>query len=305
MTFLTCKPKNLENISNPFYSIKNKNEISVSAEIPDDLTENEVNNLVEFLTEKIIIYLKIKYRVSFENNIKENKWLSFTIDKGNKIIENTLLLANFYQYNSWVKIRSNIYDQYLKMPISHLIGKIIDFYNDGENDVFYVVWCSESLHQIPEPIIKKCFRRKISPLGTYIQSDMILPIDFFENSYDLSRSQTNLLKPYLMEKFESEFKTVFSELETMGSKSSEEIWEKFFENAIQENREIFLNKAKQTCKLISVSGSDDKNGVWVEVEINSNRYINSLNEFSSILSTDKFKRIFEFYLLWSTYFFHS
>ncbi len=305
MAFLTCKPKNLENISNPFYFIQNKNEISVSIEIPDDLTENEVNNLVEFLSEKIFVFFKNKYNVSFDNDSKTNSWLSFTIVNGNKTTENTLLLANFYQYNSWVKIRSDIYDQYLKMPISHLKGKIIDFYNDGENDVFFIVWSSESLLQIPESNIKKCLRRKISPLGTYIQSDMILPIDFFENSSDLSRSQTNLLKPYLMEKFESEFKTVFSELEIMSFNNSEEIWENFFENVIQENREIFLYKAKQTWKLISVSGSDEKNGVWVEVAINSKRYLYPLNEFSNILSLDNIKRIFEFYLVWSNFFFHS
>lgn len=305
VAYLICKPINLDNESNPFFFIQNKKEISVSSEFPDELIENEINNLIDFLKEKIIIYIKNKYGVSIENNIKKNEWLSFTINKGNKTIENTLLLANFYQYNSWVKIRANIYDQYLKMPISNLIGKIIDFYNDGENDVFYIIWSNKSLQQIPEQIIKKCFRRKISPLGTYIQSDMILPIDFHENSSDLSISQMNLLKPYLMEKFESEYKTVFSWSEKTVSQNSEEIWEKFFENVILENGDIYLYKEKQNCKLISISGSDEKNGVWVVVEISLNRYIYPLNEFSSILSPDKLKRIFDFYLIWSIFYFNS
>lgn len=305
VAYLICKPINLDNESNPFFFFQNKKEISVSSEIPDELTENEINYLIEFLTEKITIYLVNKYCVSIENNYKKNEWLSFKIAKDNIKIEKTLLLANFYQFNSWVKIRANIYDQYLKMPISHFIGKILDFYNDGKNDVFYIVWSSESLQHIPTNNIRKCFRRKISPLGTYIQSDMILPINFHENAFDLSISQMNLLKPYLMEKFESEFKTVFSELEKTGPKNSEEIWEKFFNKVIQENREIYIYKEKQSYKLISVSGSDEKNGVWVEVEINSKRYTYPLNEFSRIFSPDNLQNIFEFYLLWSTYFFHS
>jgi hypothetical protein len=295
--YLICKPKNLESESNPFFSIQNKNDISVSSEIPDDLTENEMNSLIEFLTDKIIIYLKNKYGVSIENNYKKNEWLSFTISKNNKTIEKTLLLANFYQFNSWVKIKANIYDQYIKIPISHFKGKIIDFYNDGEKDVFYIVWCSESLQQIPEPVLKKCFRRKISPLGTYIQSDMIFPISFHENSSDLSVSQMNLLKPYLLEKFEGEYKTVFSVFENTSVINSEEIWEKFFENEIQNNKEISLYKGKQNCKLISISGSDEKNGVWVEIEIYSKRYISPLNEFSSIVSQNNLKRNFENYLI--------
>jgi len=303
--YILCVPKNLEDESNPLHSVGNKNKISVSVEIPDDLTEIESSELFIFLTEKIIFFLNNKFHVHFDVDHNWNEWLTFKIEKGKKTNDNTFLLSNYYQFGSWVKIRSGIFDQNLNMPISNLKGKIIDFYNDGENDVFFILWCSESLRSIPEEKIKKCIKRKISPLGIYLQSDMVLPIFYYENPKDILISQIKLLKPYILEKFEKEFYLVFSDYDKTAFENSNQIWEHFFENLILDNSDLYLKRGKQDYKLLKISGSDEKNGVWVEVENRSKTYLFPLNDFSKIISHNKFQGIFDFYLYWSIYFFSS
>ena len=153
-----------------------------------------------FFKQKFVAIINNKIDRDLNSEIDPDLWLELKvvshIDSNSEILH----LSNFFQFNSWVKICSNTYDQFLKMPISNFIGRIIDFYNDGENDVFYIEWSSNSLENFSDPNLKKCIKRKVSPFGTFITSDMVLPINYTENIQQLKRNQIKILRTFFYRK---------------------------------------------------------------------------------------------------------
>ena len=129
------------------------------------------------------------------------------------------------------KNRGEVFDYYLRIPISNFIGRIIDFYNDGERDIFYIQWSNQSLSQISENSIQKCINNKIPPFGSYISHDMVLPINFSETPFLADKKQMELLKPYFLDKFEDEYFSVFGKINQDGFPY--QIWEHFFVNLLQ------------------------------------------------------------------------
>lgn len=280
-------------------------DFSISIQIPNNLSKNDLDDLLIFLKIKFSSIINKKINRALEANIDTDVLLDLKYCNHVENKTELLYLSNFFQFNSWVKVCSNTYDQFLKMPISNLIGRIIDFYNDGENDVFYIEWSSTSLEHLTDSTLRKCIRKKVTPFGTFIESDLVLPVNYTENIQKLKQNQINLFKPYIPDKFELEYNAVFNLQSSSANLYPDQIWANYFENVLYNEKEIDLFFNDQPARLITITGSDEKNGIWVEVESESKRYIRPLNEFTNISTPGFIKQVFNFYLFWSTYFFRS
>lgn len=300
MAYLICSLNNESITTDQNYLELIQHHFPFTVEIPDDLNQNEINELSIFFSNVKRDYLK--RNISFEKvaltNIEDN--FCFNISNDNPPNTNPLQLSNYFRYNNWVKIRQETFDDYLRIPISNFVGKIIDFYNNGEKDVFYIQWNHQSLSQISEKNIHKCINNKISPFGSYISNDMVLPIYFSETPFLVEEKQMELLKPYFIKKFEVEYNSVFGKKNT--DDFSYQIWEHFFDNLLQNEHEIHLIKNRSEFRVISISGSDEKNGVWVEVTNANKKFVIPLNSFKKIKTSLTIENYFAFYKFWSIFF---
>ncbi|PKN86084.1 MAG: hypothetical protein CVU46_08955 [Chloroflexi bacterium HGW-Chloroflexi-8] len=303
MVFLTCTLNESILINSNYFEIL-RNHFPFIFEIPEDCNQSEFDELTKFFSEEISVILKneIGLEKFHSTNIDQNFTFKISTKISTDIPPDTIPtnLSKFFRFNKWVKIRDEVFDYYLRIPISNFVGRIIDFYNDGDKDIFYIQWSCQSLDKISQQSIQKCLNKKISPFGTYISKDFILPINFSEPPFLIEKKQMDLLKPFFKNKFEDEYNSVFD------NKNQDDfpyqIWERFLDNLFRTENNINLIKNKSEFRIVSIAGSDEKNGVWVEVMNTNQRFVAPLNSFLKIKTSLLIERFFVFYKYWSTYF---
>ena len=73
----------------------------------------------------------------------------------------------------YCKIRN--FDRSLKQNIGEMTGIIVDFFSDGQEDIFKIRFGIQALSGFSEKNMKCLIERKISPFYTYLSPDQILP----------------------------------------------------------------------------------------------------------------------------------
>jgi len=271
------------------------NNRTFSIHIPNDLSSDEIRNLVQAADERFLRRKEIQDVRS--NPINSSTYYTITNDELPNVC--VIELSHFYIYDNWVSIRSGVFDRYLRLNISHFIGRIADFYNDNDQDVFFIKWDTTTLNRIPILKIRQLLKRKISPFGTFVSTDLILPVKKPEKSLDAEQKQLEIYRNHLPKKFELEFQTVFNGFSNQLKVSVFRTWENYLQNFIlNENHISCLTKSMTKALITAIAGSDEKNGVWVELKTNNNSIIIPLNDVEDILLNPIFEKMFHFYQHW-------
>ncbi len=282
-----------ENLSHEW---RNKN---FSIRIPEDLSSDEINAVFYAAKENLL--------TNTGNPLQESKQLNdvivYTIEEVSIPNAQILELSHFYTFNKWVSIRSGVYDRYLHLNSSHYSGRITDFYNDGEQDIFFIKWSKDSLERIPATKLQHLFRNYISPFGSYVFPDLILPLIHSEELLEFEQKQLEIYRAYLPVKFEDNFRVVFGETSYNRKKPNYIIWEDFFQKFLQAEGIVHCKyKHAQDSRLVDVAGADEKVGVWVELLSEGKTNIIPLADVQEVQSSVNIENVFQFYLHWVNYF---
>ena len=116
-------------------------------------------------------------------------------------------------------------------------------------------------------------------------------------------SGSNLLK-YAPEKIKSYWNNPQNHNYYDQQKPIFEYWENLLNNRFDDQNEItgttFQN---ETVKILSIAGSDEKNGVWINIRINEKELIIPLSNIRRISTPFKFNYDLKIYNYWASFFF--
>ncbi len=285
-----------DGLENPNPGWRNK---KYSIRIPEDLSTDEINALVKAAKEN----LSKNTGIQLQETSHSNDAFNYTIAEEPYPDAPILELSRFYTYNKWVSIRSGVYDSYLHLNSSHFVGRITDFYSDGEQDIFFIKWSKDSLAKIPVIKLQHLVRRNISPFGSYVSPDLILPMKHSEALIESEKKQLEIYRTYLPKKFETEFHVVFEETPSTRDKPNYIIWEDFFRKFLHAERIVHCaEKHSQDSILVDVAGAEEKIGVWVELESEGKTTIIPLADVQEVQSNGNIEKFFHFYHHWVKYF---
>jgi hypothetical protein len=276
-------------------------ELSLTIEIPDDLSQTELEEIQKFFSADLRARLmesgctKQKMDLSTGDAFQARILTELPAGKQSK------QLSHYYRYNSWVKIREEVFDSVLRIQIGDFIGKILDFYGGDKEDIFYVQWSAQSLVKITDQNLMKCIAKKISPFGTYIGSELLIPIQFAEEPGTTEKQRKEMLTPTFLKKYENEFNQVFNN-SASSSEFSYQTWEDYLTKLLASKEPITVLHNKINYQMTGIAGSDEKNGVWVELTDTEHTLIMPLNEIRKVSAPQKISKIFSFYNYWSVFF---
>ncbi len=302
MTYLVANLINPGNFQLESGSNKNISQYQVAIKLPEDFTSAEISDLEQVL--KAELMKKIDNSAIIINST-DNDLLTSQIEvKAQKSINfKALDLSHFFRFNNWVKIRSGVYDRYLKMNSSNFIGRIVDFFNDGKQDIFYILWSKETLNSVPTVKLQRLMTKKVSPFGTYVSTDLITPIVFYEEEVQIQEKQMEIFYTQIKNKYSTEFDGVFGENLDNSPSQLERIWELFFTQLISNNHPLkcFYGSAKEY-QISSISGGDQKTGLWVELSFAEKNQIVPLCDLDGIKDNKDVGAYLAFYKSWANIF---
>lgn len=302
MSYLVAKLIHTDSVKLKSDSKQNLNRFQIAIRLPEDFTSAELHDLEEVLRRKLIN--DIKCSEDFINSA-DIQFLNSNIDVITQKTINfkALDLSHFFRFNNWVKIRSGVYDRYLKMNSSNFIGRIVDFYNDGEQDIFYILWSKETLESLQFAKLQRLMTKKISPFGTYVSTDLITPIVYQEDETLLQRKQLEIFYTQIANKYSNEYDKVFGASESNTDIETEVMWEHYFSQLLSVNKPVFcfFGSAREY-QISDIVGGDQKTGVWVELSYAEKNQIVPLSDLDGIKENKEFSAFLAFYKYWAKIF---
>ena len=199
----------------------------------------------------------------------------------------------FYKFNNWVKIRSNVYDGYLKTNVSGFTGRIINFFSGDNQDVYQIALSGESLSRISKGKLKSIAKR-VSPFYTYLEPDYLLPIIPPNDQQNNQKFEilSNLVSPRIG--------LIPDEMNTFKLKDFSEIinnWKSFFEGFFNNDQvskiRTFDNKIYVWT---GIHSADESFGIWGNFENNDEVRLFPLSDIKEIINDEKLSRYFHQYL---------
>lgn len=273
-------------------------------QVPDDLNDTEMSDWDE------LIHHEFKTRFDrdpqfFDKSTRE-AFPEFVTDRNDIPASfSEISTDHFFRYGNWVKVRSGVYDRYLKMHIGNFIGQVVDFYTDYSDDIFYIQWASEFLQRIPTRKVSRLIGVDISPFGTYVSSNLILPIFHEEDQAESNDAKLAVFLQHLPSKHHPIFDQLFQSDPIKSNRPLESIWEAFWHELITRMQPIEVHLPGQRIGLLmDTAGSDDKCGVWVLAAESGNELILPMLDLLDIEQRENLPEILEFYRLWANLFLH-
>ncbi|PKO18357.1 MAG: hypothetical protein CVU39_02660 [Chloroflexi bacterium HGW-Chloroflexi-10] len=210
---------------------------------------------------------------------------------------NSMTLQNFYHYLSSIIVRAGTIDEFTNIDISNYTGKIVDFFADGDDPIFFIEWDLITLNKFSKSVIDKLLNKGISPFVTFLSSQDLLP-----GPIDLSYQRNE------RKQFEHLFpgQKIFEGIKNSDSQftwvSTAAKWELYFSNLLSlysSQSIICVTKQRKKIKLKEITGSDDKLGVWCVVETENNLKITLLQDILRILSPMEINLPLKQYKYWA------
>ena len=212
-------------------------------------------------------------------------------------------LSMYYQFNDWIIVRNGVYDQSLKQNIELFEAKIVDFFNDGEKDVFFIKWGENALNRISKKKIQSLIQNGVSPFDTYINSDQVLPYRKLGPDRDLSIIHMEIFLDYA----HKIFKDYLEDPENLFLHQKQQLtfinWEYHFHEKFNKQKPtIASNYQKENFKIINTAGSDEKNGVWISIDRKGQELVIPLIDVERIITPVFFKNDLKIYHYWASFF---
>ena len=272
-------------------------------QIQSDLTRIEINYLLKYFSERIFFELNEICDYGFFKALNPETIFDFEIINNEKQINSCSDLSMYYQFNDWIIVRNGIYDQSLKQNIGLFEAKIVDFFNDGEKDVFFIKWGENALNQISNKKIHSLIQNGISPFDTYINSDQVLPYRKQGTDRDLSVIHMEVFAKFA----HKNFKEYWDDPENLYFQNNQQLtvvnWEHHFHEIFNKQKNtIATDYQNENIKINNTAGSDDKNGVWISIDRKGQELIIPLMDVKSILTPVFFKKDLKIYQYWASFF---
>jgi len=255
--------------------------------LPEDINQSELNILSLVIPDLISTDASYKLISTKQPTIRENIPDNL----------NSLTLQNFYHYLSSIIVRDGTIDEFTNIDISNYTGKIVDFFADGDDPIFFIEWDLITLNKFSKSVINKLLNKGISPFTTFLSSQDLLPGPIDLSNQRNERKQFELLFPG---------QNVFKEIENLNSRfpwlSTAAKWELYFSNLLSSYSSqsiTCVTKQRKKIKLIEITGSDDKLGVWCMVETDNNLKITLLQDILRILSPMEINYPLKQYKYWA------
>ncbi len=299
---LTPDPDLLETVMDTF-RIKNFADY-ICFSIPEDFNESDFLLLTNFLKTKVFKNIKISTTYGQTNQFLNDDRIKFELLDIRDDSKICVDLSIYYQYMDWIIIRSEIFDRSFKQNIGGMKGIIVDFYSNGQEDIFKINFGTQALSQFSENKLKYLIERKISPFYTYLSSDQILP-SIKSDSYDhMQDSQALTLVKYAPEKIKSHWENPQNRCYYVKQKQIFEYWESLLSTRFTEqNHLIGTTFQNENVRILSIAGSDDKNGVWINIEKNEKELIIPLSNIRRISTPINCNFDLKIYNYWASFFF--
>ena len=257
---ITPHPDLIEIVKDTF-QLKNDTDY-ICFSIPPDFDQNDIYHITNFFRTKVFKNIKNPSKNIHINQILSNDQIFIEILDIKDKPQNCLDLSIYYQYMDSIIVRSGILDQSLKQNIGEMTGVIVDFFSDGQEDIFKIRFGIQALSGFSENKLKFLIERKISPFYTYLSPDQILPSGEHDSEVSIQERQVQTLLKYAPEKIKSYWDSPLNNIFYDEQKPIFEYWENFLRNRFDNQNEItgttFQN---ETVKILSTAGSDEKNGV--------------------------------------------
>jgi hypothetical protein len=270
---------------------------------PKGFNQNDFSHLTNYfkkiITEKYeSTNLTNSSLFQFENKIK------FQLLDVKEKPKNCIDLSIYYQYMDWIVVRSGIFDNSFKQNIGGYEGEIVDFFSDGKQDIFKIYLGIQSLSQFSDKKMKFLFENNISPFYTFLSSDQILPSNRSDPGISLRDSHIQIFLKYSSEKI----KTHWINSKNMSHYNNQnpifEYWESLFDRIFaDQDRLMAVTYQNETVRILSTAGSDEKNGVWINIMNNEKELRIPLSDIKRISTPLKFNHDLKIYNYWALFFF--
>ena len=254
--------------------------------MPDSCTTEEKKHLIDFgntfflsqFPSSVEKYLSIKNFSFLKDHSKTAHKISWEI---------------FYKYNQWVKIRSNVFDGYLKSNVSGFTGRIINFFSGENQDVYQIALSGESLSRIRK-VKLQTISKKYSPFYTYLEPEFLLPIYSQENKLAVS------LIEILAGLIKSNNRLIPEETDLSGVSDFLDIlfrWESYLK-CFFKNNQIYKIRTygNQIYNWRGIHSSDVLFGIWGEFENNDQVFIYPLTDILEVFNDKELSDNFHNYL---------
>lgn len=191
----------------------------------------------------------------------------------------------FYRYNYWIKVRSGVFDDDLKMDISGFTGKIIDFYSDGKQNLFQIAFSGETIESVSiNQLIS--ISKFASPFFTILESDLIMPFTSLHDNNDVGKIKFSILKELFTDKKYHPNDILFNNY------SCEIInlitaWENEMASKLKKEGNIIV-QTKSNKKLLwtGLNNSDDFYGIWGLFEKDGEKLLLPLTEIMKVFGEE-------------------
>ena len=272
--------------------------------IPADFDQNDLFHITKYFRAKVFENIKNPTENIHTGNFLNDDQIKFKLLDIKDNPQNCMDLSIYYQYMDWIIVRSGMFDQSLKQNIGEMKGIIVDFYNNGQEDIFKINLGIQALSGFSEKKMKFLIDRKISPFYTYLSPDQILPSSEPDSTESIQDSQVQNLLKYAPEKIKSHWNNPQNKNYYDQQKPIFEYWENLLNNRFDDQNQItgttFQN---ETVRILSIAGSDEKNGVWINIRINERELIIPLSNIRRISTPLKFNYDLKIYNYWASFFF--
>lgn len=299
---LNPDPVLLETVMNTF-RIENFTDY-ICFSIPADFNQNDFLLLTNFLKAKVFKNIKRSTEYVQTSQFLDDDRIKFElldIKDDSKICVD---LSIYYQHLDWIIIRSEIFDRSIKQKIGGMKGIIVDFFSNGQEDIFKINFGTQALSLFSENKLKFLIERKMSPFYTYLSSDQILPSIKSDSDDHIQDNQVLTLLKYAPEKIKSHWENPQNRCYYDKQKQIFEYWETLLSNRFTEQKHLIgTTIQKENVKILSIAGSDEKNGVWINIQKNEKELIIPLSNLRRISTPINLNYDLKIYNYWASFFF--
>jgi hypothetical protein len=262
---------------------------SLRLAIPNNFSKGEIEEIIAFLK----TYISHKYGLNIQ----------FTPSKpiGGEQKTKKITLRHFYNYDSLVKIRKGIRDIEFNVELGGLQGRILMFFQDENQELYFIQWTRDSFLKLPEAYLSQLRENKLPWSGTYIESSDLMPVKIFHSTESL---EPDLITKYVTTLSEPMRRVWENEILPKNQLNQDVfyVWETLFAGINQPIQLTYRlsNPEETTCSTTCVlrpAGYDSIYGVWVFISNPSEEYIIPLSQILHF-EDPELNQLLQIYLDW-------
>jgi hypothetical protein len=243
--------------------------------VPSEISEKDRDNFCK----QGISFLSAQFNNPIENLISINDVNYQEIIQMGKELSWDVL----YQYDSWIQVRSGVFDDELGLDISGFIGRIIGFFSNRNQNLFQIAYSGNTISKIKINPHKSKF---VSPFYTILETDLILPSVHPDDIH----FDENLKFKFARETFKHQ--NIFPESEVtdlkyLGFYRLIVEWEYELTTKLPKNNHVWIQtKTKKDLLWTGIHNSDQYYGIWGKFEKTEEKILLPLTDIEKIFNNN-------------------